>query len=90
MNTFSKVDRPSSISDTPGGVWKIEKKRKARDNKNKSRKNLNKEKTNKEEDDSFSIDIEIDNANDKESEDLTGYGLIKKKKPLRTKIDLKI
>ena len=43
-----------------------------------------------EDDDSVSIGIEIDNADDKECEDLTGYGLSKTKKSLSTKIDLKI
>lgn len=90
MNTFSKVYGPLSISSTPGGVWKIEKKRKARDRKNKPQKNLRREHSGSEEDEAIFIDIEPDNTNDKECEDLTGYGLMKKKKSLCTKIDLKI
>lgn len=90
MNTFSKVDGPLSISSTPGGVWKIEKKRKARDRKNKPQKNLKREHSSGEEDEAIFTDIESDNINDKECEDLTGYGLMKKKKPQCTKIDLKI
>ena len=90
MNTFSKVGNSSPISNTPGGVWRIEKKRKARDKKNKQQKNRSGEQRNAEEDDSILIDIEFDNANDKENEDLTGYDQMKTKKPLPKKIDLKI
>ena len=78
------------ISNTPGGVWRIEKKRKARDQKNKQQQNKSAGQVDAEDDDSVSIDIEIDNADDKECEDLTGYGLSKTKKSLSTKIDLKI
>ena len=90
MDTFSKVDRPLVISNTPGGVWQIEKKRKARDKKNKQQRQLQKEKKTREEDGSVLVDIEVDRANDKECEDLMGYGLAKKKKSLGPRIDLKI
>lgn len=90
MNMFSKVNGPYSISNSPGGVWKIEKKRKARDKKNKQQKNLNRKKEGAEEEDSFSANIEPDNSGEKECEDLTGYGLTKKKKPACNRIDLKI
>ncbi len=90
MNDFSKVERSLSISNTPEGVWKIEKKRKARDKKYKSQKNPNNEKPDIEEEGSFMVNIEIDDTNDKECEDLIGYSMLKKKKPLCSKIDLKI
>lgn len=90
MSDFSKVDRPLVISNTPGSVWKIEKKRKARDKKNKQQNKSEKEQKVREEDDSVLVDIEHDRANDKECEDQMGYGFIKKKKSLCPKIDLKI
>ena len=90
MGDFSKVDRPPSISNTPGGVWKIEKKRKARDGKNKRQKyTTGNEQKNREEDDSVLVDIDFNRDNDKECEDQMNYGL-SKKKSLCTKIDLKI
>ena len=90
MNDFSKVDRPSGISNTPGGVWKIEKKRKARDRKNKQQKYISGEQKNSEEDDSVLVDIELDRDSKKECEDQMGYGFVKKKKSPCNKIDLKI
>lgn len=90
MSNFSKVDRPMVISNTPGGVWKIEKKRKARDKKSKQQNYLSKEKKNMEEDDSVLVDIERDRDNDRECEDQAGYGLTKKNKSLCPRIDLKI
>lgn len=90
MSDFSKVDRPPLISNTPGGVWKIEKKRKARDKKNKQQNYRNKEQQNREEDDSVLIDIERDRDIEKECEDQVGYGLAKKKISRHIKVDLKI
>jgi len=90
MNDFSKIDRPLIISNTSGGVWKIEKKRKASDKKQKQQNKPGKEKKTREEDDSVLVDIELNRENDKECEDQTGYGSVKKKKPLCTRIDLKI
>ena len=90
MSNFSKVDRPTAISNTPGGVWKIEKKRKARDGKNKQQKYMSSGQKEKEEDDSVLVDIVLDRDNEKECEDQTGYGFVKKKKSLCTKVDLKI
>jgi hypothetical protein len=90
MSNFSKVDRPPLISNTPGGVWRIEKKRKARDKKNKQQKYFSKEKQNREDDDSVLVDIERDRVNDKECEDQVSYVLAEKKKSLHTKVDLKI
>ena len=51
---------------------------------------MQKDKKTREEDDSVLVDIEVDRANDKECEDLMGYGLAKKKKSLGPRIDLKI
>jgi hypothetical protein len=79
MSNFSKVDRPLVNSNTPGGVWKIEKKRKVRDKDNKQNKYLGKEHKNREEDDSVFVDIERDRDNYRECEDQTGYGFVKKK-----------
>jgi hypothetical protein len=95
MNNFSNIDRPSGISNTPGGVWKIEKKRKARDKKNKQQnKSENEKKSIEELDDSVLVDIEFDREpdsdNEKESKDQTDYGFIKKKKSRHTRVDLKI
>ena len=90
MSNFSKVDRQLAVSNTPGGVWKIEKKRKARDGKNKQQKYTGGEQKNKEEDDSVLVDIDLDRDNEKECEDRMGYGFVKKKKSLCTKVDLKI
>ena len=88
MSDFSKVDRPLVTSNITGGVWKIEKKRKARDGKNKQQKYMSSGQKNREEDDSVLVDIDLNRENDKECEDHTGYGFIKKKKHLYTKIDL--
>ena len=94
MNNFSNIDSPSGISNTPGGVWKIEKKRKARDKKNKQQNKSENEQKIIEEDDSVLIDIEFNREperdNEKEREDQTDYGFIKKKKSRHTRIDLKI
>ncbi|MGD9156963.1 MAG: hypothetical protein PVG39_01025 [Desulfobacteraceae bacterium] len=93
MSDFSKVDRPLVISNTPGGVWKIEKKRKARDKKNKHQNKPEKEqkiREDREDDDSVLVEIEHDRADNKECEDQMGYGFIKKKKSLCPKVDLKI
>ncbi|MBN2418811.1 MAG: hypothetical protein JXL81_05455 [Deltaproteobacteria bacterium] len=90
MDNFSKVDKPPAISNTPGGVWKIEKKRKARDRKSKQQKYVNSEQKIREEDDSVLVEIDTERDNDKECEDQMGYGFIKKKKSLCTRIDLKI
>ena len=90
MSDFSKIDRPLVPSNNPGGVWKIEKKRKARDKKNKQQYKPDSKQRTGEEDDSVLVDIEFDRDRDEECEDQTGYGLIKKKKSLCTRIDLKI
>ena len=90
MSDFSKIDRPLAVSNTPGGVLKIEKKRKARDKKNKQQNKSEKERNIREEDDSVLVEIEHGRSNDRECEDQMGYGFIKKKKTLCPKVDLKI
>jgi hypothetical protein len=94
MNNFSNIDKSSGISNTPGGVWKIEKKRKTRDKKNKQQNISGNKQNSKEDDDSVLVDIELDieadRENKKECEDQTDYGFIKKKKSKHTRVDLKI
>ena len=93
MNDFSKIDSPVVPPHSQSGVWKIEKKRKARDNKHKQQKYSGKEQKNRKEDfedDSVRVEINRDRDNDRESKDPQNYKLAKKNKPLRTKVDLKI
>jgi hypothetical protein len=89
MNDFTKVDRSLSIPNTPGGVWQIEKKRKARDKKGKQPKYDGRGHKDGDDDPVF-IEIETDSADEREFEDQAGYGNLKTKKTLSTRIDLKI
>ncbi|NLA74297.1 MAG: hypothetical protein GX846_02275 [Deltaproteobacteria bacterium] len=89
MNDFTRIDRPVSLTGNTGGVWQIEKKRKARDRKGKQAKYQGKE--NKEGDETLAFtELELENADTEEFEDQTGYGSLKPKKALSTRIDLKI
>ncbi len=89
MNDFTKVDSSLSIPNTSDGVWKIEKKRKTRDRKGKQLKYKGSGHKDAEDDVVFT-DIDTDSADDKEFEDQAGYGNLKTKKTLSTRIDLKI
>jgi hypothetical protein len=89
MNDFTKVDRPITIPNTPGGVWQVEKKRKARDRKGKQLKYQGK--GHLETDEEQTQLTETENVDEREYEDQAGYGALKHKNPHSTiRIDLKI
>ncbi|GEM_PF-3026220 len=91
MNDFTKLDRPLSIPNTPGGVWQIEKQRKARDRKGKQPKYQGKGHPDTDEERALLLEAETESIDEREYEDQAGYGALKHKKPHSTiRIDLKI
>ncbi|MDM7918842.1 MAG: hypothetical protein QUS12_06705 [Methanosarcina sp.] len=91
MNDFTKVERPITIPNTPGGVWQVEKKRKARDRKGKQLKYQGKDHLDMDEEHAQLTETETESADEREYEDQAGYGALKHKKPHSTiRIDLKI
>lgn len=91
MNDFTKVDRSLLIPSAPGGVWQIEKKRKARDRKGKQLKYQGKGHLEIDEEPAQLTETETESVDEREFEDQAGYGALKHKKPHSTiRIDLKI
>lgn len=91
MNDFTKVDRPLLIPNTADGVWKIEKKRKARDRKGKQLKYQGKGHMEIDEETAQLTETATESVDEREYEDQAGYGALKHKKPHSTiRIDLKI
>lgn len=89
MNTFSKLGGTSGISGNSSGIWRLEKKRKARDKKNRLGNDKKKKQEAKEEDVLIPVDEKLNNEENMECEDQIGYGF-KKIKSRCAKIDLKI
>lgn len=86
MNAFSQMNNIPGIANGSAGVWKIEKKRKARDNKQRSGRNKRMKKEDEKEQDTLRAD-----KNDSETcEEEIGYGPQKTNKNRCLKIDLKI